>query len=115
MPRAEPFSCQAFAKQGNLEGARQVFQGLIDPPTGVAASGNHPGGRRHIRTRKQARKHGEPEAVYREPSSFEAMIRAEVKMGDLAVAASLVELARQRAFPAQVIKGLEDQLTVGPQ
>lgn len=108
---------QAFTRQGNLEAARRVFETLADPPTGVAASGNHPGGRRHNTQQNRASSVSktDPSApVFREPSSFEAMIRAEVKMGDPDRAAALVEQARQRAFPAQVIKGLQDYLVAAP-
>lgn len=100
---------QAFTRQGNLEGSRAVFDALADPPSGVAATGNHPGGRRHGKKRLADRPaSGSP--VYREPSSYDAMIRAEVQMGDPARASEIVDLARQRAFPAQVIKGLQDLL-----
>lgn len=41
--------------------------------------------------------------VYREPSTFETMIRAEVQNGEMAKAEELIERALKRSFPVAVM------------
>ncbi|PWN54269.1 hypothetical protein IE53DRAFT_365591 [Violaceomyces palustris] len=101
-----------------LAEARQIFEAMSDPPAGVAAAGNHP---------PRAHGAGAPvppvddceaqpavspatfsgdsafASVNREPSTYEAMIRAELGQGNKARALDLVARMEMRAFPPALI------------
>jgi pentatricopeptide repeat protein len=79
----------------DIELARRTFEELQDPPVGVAAPNNHAG---------SPTAGVSPEvAVYREPSTWEAMVRAELGYGDRERALSLVERMQSRNFPEAVV------------
>jgi hypothetical protein len=72
----------------------------------MAAPFNHPsGGRTHKRDPKGMM--SSRESIYREPSTYDHMIRAEIAVGDEERAATVLEQARQRAFPIAVMSRLE--------
>jgi len=88
---------KGYAVAGELEKARGVFASLLDPPTGVAAPNNH------APHEFNATAPIHPNApVYREPSTWEAMIRAELGNGNREEAVALLERMQARQFPAAV-------------
>ncbi|KAI0786530.1 hypothetical protein C8Q75DRAFT_278924 [Abortiporus biennis] len=90
---------KGYAAVGDLEQAREVFEHLEDPPQGVAAPNNHavhdPDGIQYPSVPSTA-------PVYREPSTWEAMVRAELGHGHRDRAVSLLERVQERGFPAAV-------------
>jgi len=105
---------KGYAVAGELEKARDVFAGLLDPPTGVAAPNNH------APHELDATAPAHPRApVYREPSTWEAMIRAELGNGNRDGAVALLEKMQVRQFPEAVysrISGimLDDSISPWP-
>lgn len=88
---------KGYAAAGDIEEARRIFENLVDPPSGVAASGNHvPHEGSHQRTSPS------PSASYREPSTWEAMFRAELGNGYRDRAVALLARLQERQFPAAV-------------
>jgi len=92
------FVIKGYAALGDMERAREVFESLEDPPTGVAAAHNH------------ASHEGESSTpvdpnlpVYREPSTWEAMVRAELGAGERDRASELLERMNNRMFPPAVV------------
>ncbi|KAL0949848.1 hypothetical protein HGRIS_009881 [Hohenbuehelia grisea] len=88
---------RGYASVGDLEQARAIFESLHDPPGGVAAPNNHaphePGQALDV----------EPMApVYREPSTWEAMVRAELGAGQRDRAVSILERLHARHYPEAV-------------
>lgn len=64
---------RGHAASGQIELARQLFESLEDPPAGMAAVYNH-----HVPDEEVS-----PDApVYREPSTWETMVRAEMGSGN---------------------------------
>lgn len=96
-----------------MEAARQVFESLADPPSGVAAAGNHSVDRhpKHSHQQQQQRPgqvQGQGQSqqqstptgpVYREPSTWETMIKCEIAAGESERAVQLMRRVEQRAFP----------------
>ncbi|KAG2125888.1 hypothetical protein BD769DRAFT_1463883 [Suillus cothurnatus] len=88
---------KGYAAAGDIEEARRIFENLVDPPSGVAASGNHvPHEGSNQRTSPS------PSPSYREPSTWEAMFRAELGNGYRDRAVALLARLRERQFPAAV-------------
>lgn len=89
---------KGYASVGDIERARGVFENLVDPPEGIAAPFNH------------APHDGDSSApqapayvpVYREPSTWEAMVRAELGNSQRDRAVALLERAQARKFPPAV-------------
>lgn len=90
---------RAHAASGDIAKAREVFEGLSDPSSGVAATGNHAQG--------QGEAEGGEGTVYREPSTYETMIRCELALGEKDKAEVLLQRAVGRAFPAAIIAKME--------
>lgn len=101
---------RAYTVTGDIEKAREAFGALADPPSGVAAAGNHSKEKTEDLPIEAS---PDPDAaagnapVYREPSTYEAMIKAEMSVGDPAKAQELLQRAVARAFPAAIINKLE--------
>lgn len=107
-----------------LERARQVFEMMKDPPVGMAAAGNHPLQRQHV----SGVQHGEQspfdeanhaqlagfERLKREPSTFEAMIRAEMEHGNLQEATALIQRMQARGYPPIVVTHAHDIIVQQP-
>lgn len=86
---------KGYATVGHLERARAMFDSMVDPPVGLAAVHNHPS-------------HGAPDGgrseapvpisapVFREPSTWEAMVRAELGAGEKERAAALLDRMEDR-------------------
>jgi len=95
---------RGYSTAGDIEQARKVFESMDDPPEGMAASNNH--------TSTEMQTVASDAPVYREPSTWEAMIRAEMGAGEHARAAKLLERMEGRHFPPAVearIRGLVNQ------
>lgn len=111
---------KGYAQDGpmGLIEARRVFDAMIDPPAGVAAAGNHlprhhgagalglrrerkPG--HSIREQTIDRANVLGALVNREPSTYEAMIRAELLFGHTDRASAILERMKARAFPAALV------------
>ncbi|KAL5637090.1 hypothetical protein ACGC1H_000909 [Rhizoctonia solani] len=92
---------KGYAAAGHLERAREVFESMVDPPVGLAAVHNHPG-----HSGQDGVKHdisvpvGAP--VFREPSTWEAMVRAELGAGEKERAAMILDRMEDRMFPVAV-------------
>ena len=82
---------RGYASSGDLDKSREVFESMIDPPMGTAASGNHPG--ENI---------GQNVPVYREPSTWTEMIKAELEYKNKEKAKKLVERMEERMYPLAV-------------
>ncbi|KAG6813178.1 hypothetical protein H0H92_013298 [Tricholoma furcatifolium] len=82
---------KCYSLLNNVEEARRVFEALEDPPVGVAAPNNHAP---HAPVESPVVDQNAP--VYREPSTWEAMIRAELGSGNREGALALLERLRAR-------------------
>jgi len=101
----------SYAAQGDLAEARHIFDMLFDPPAGVAAPTA-----RQIKDAKRVQGVARASAssndrIYREPSTYEALIKAEVAAGEMERAQALYDRAVARAFPLAVVKQLEAHLS----
>jgi len=88
---------KGFAGAGDLERAREIFESLVDPPVGVAAPNNHAP---HDTSKRASVDPRSP--VYREPSTWEAMVRAELSSGNRENALALLKRVQARQFPYAV-------------
>ncbi|KAH7343977.1 hypothetical protein B0J17DRAFT_644860 [Rhizoctonia solani] len=92
---------KGYASAGHLERARGVFDSMIDPPVGLAAVHNHPG-----HSGQDGIRHDVPvpvgAPVFREPSTWEAMVRAELGAGEKERATMLMDRMEDRMFPVAV-------------
>ena len=110
---------KGYAQDGplGLVEARRVFDAMQDPPAGYAAVGNHLPrhygagaiGPKRERTFPNGLSNAVDRAnvlgamVFREPSTYEAMIRAELLHGNTRQALAVLERMKARAFPAALI------------
>ncbi|PCH41686.1 hypothetical protein WOLCODRAFT_151735 [Wolfiporia cocos MD-104 SS10] len=90
---------KGYANAGDIEAARKVFENLADPPNGVAAPHNHAP---HDNENSAAGQVPVNVPVYREPSTWEAMVRAELGHGHRDRAIELLDRAQERQFPPAV-------------
>lgn len=83
-----------------MDAARAVFESMQDPPSGVAAAGNHP-----VDRHPKHQHHSSPDTnsasgpVFREPSTWDTMIRCELAAGENERAVKLMRRVDERAFP----------------
>nr|XP_019050123.1 hypothetical protein I302_00544 [Kwoniella bestiolae CBS 10118]OCF29053.1 hypothetical protein I302_00544 [Kwoniella bestiolae CBS 10118] len=92
-----------YSRSGNIEKAREVFDSMGDSISGVAAPNNHP-------TLLTSSGHVKPNTqtdiptgvVYREPSTYESMIKAEVAHGDRERAKVVLDKMEERGYPLAV-------------
>ncbi|KAG1797817.1 uncharacterized protein HD556DRAFT_1233115 [Suillus plorans] len=103
---------KGYAAARDVEEARRIFENLVDPPSGVAASGNHvPHEGSNQRTSPS------PSLSYHEPSTWEAMFCAELGNGYRDRAVALLARLQERQFPAAVynrIRGIMSDHSVSP-
>jgi pentatricopeptide repeat protein len=89
---------KGYAAVGDIERSRELFESLVDPAEGVAALHNHaphePSGIPSV---------SPMEPVYREPSTWEAMVRAELGSGSRDCAIALIERLEARKYPEAVV------------
>uniref|UniRef100_A0A8H8CLR2 Pentacotripeptide-repeat region of PRORP domain-containing protein n=1 Tax=Psilocybe cubensis TaxID=181762 RepID=A0A8H8CLR2_PSICU len=99
------FLIKGYANVNDMNQARAVFESLLDPPTGVAAPNNH--------APHDSNTPGVPvmEPVYREPSTWEVMVRAELGCGNRRGALALLERLRERQYPEAVYNRISGVLT----
>jgi len=101
---------KALAASGDLEGARKVFESMEDPATGFAVSKTI----RPVWHGDSERSHeGEysPEGpVYREPSTWEMMIRVEIGAGERERALEVFDRMVARHYPELVVQRARDLL-----
>lgn len=93
-----PLIQQGHASQNDMEAARAVFDSLQDPPAGVAAAGNHLVDR-HPQRHASAPAPALDAPVYREPSSWDIMVRSELGAGENQRAAELLQRVEDRCYP----------------
>ncbi|PFH49146.1 hypothetical protein AMATHDRAFT_5181 [Amanita thiersii Skay4041] len=101
------FLIKGWANAGELARARALFESLVDPPQGVAAPGNHV----PHEQQQQVQDVGTMELVYREPSTWEAMVRAELGAGERRRALDLLKRLRARKYPEAVYNRISGILT----
>lgn len=82
---------KGYAGAGRLDEARQVFERLSDPPIGMAAPNNHV-----PHSGSGASEVSSAAPVYREPSTWEAMVRAELGAGNRDNAVALLQRVQAR-------------------
>ncbi|KAG9103029.1 hypothetical protein FRC06_000430 [Ceratobasidium sp. 370] len=111
---------KGYAAAGQLERARGVFDAMNDPPVGLAAVHNHPG-HTHAHGSEGGTVVPVGAPVFREPSTWEAMVRAELGAGEKERAAALLDRMEDRMFPVAVtsrirsIMGEDGSLVEPPQ
>ncbi|KAJ7637034.1 hypothetical protein FB45DRAFT_1001907 [Roridomyces roridus] len=91
------FLIKGYADVGDMNSARSIFEGLVDPPSGIAAFNNHAP---HEPATSPIIDPREP--VYREPSTWEVMVRAELGSGNRDNALALLERLKARGYPTAV-------------
>ncbi|KWU47384.1 hypothetical protein RHOSPDRAFT_30806 [Rhodotorula sp. JG-1b] len=112
---------KAYSMLGQLDRARAIFFALADPPSGVASAGNHPvdrhpkhhhqgSGTNPATTTTTTTTTSVDVPTYREPSTYEAMIRAELGAHEPLRAREVLAMAEQRAFPPAVIARIQKLL-----
>lgn len=89
---------RGYAAAGDIEQARSVFESLADPPVGVAAPNNHAP---HDVTAPS--RISPNELVYREPSTWEAMVRAELGNSNRDHAIALIRRVQERQYPESIV------------
>ncbi|KIM27218.1 hypothetical protein M408DRAFT_71498 [Serendipita vermifera MAFF 305830] len=99
---------KGWASAGDIQAARDVFEGMMDPAAGAAAPNNHAPHVGIDGNQISGSSAGSPkDPVYREPSSWEAMIRAELSAGDRERANALLHRMKSRFYPAAVTAKIE--------
>lgn len=105
-----------YARAGLIERAREVFASMGDSITGVAAPNNHPQLLTSSGHVKPSTVTSAPTGVvYREPSTYESMIRSELSMGNKEAAEAVLALMQERRYPVAVFmkaKSLLDDYAV---
>ena len=94
---------KGYASVGDLDRARATFEALQDPQEGVAAPHNHaPHQNKQPVPSASASPIPADAPVYREPSTWEAMVRAELGAGERDRAVALLSRLQARMFPPAV-------------
>ncbi|BEI85994.1 hypothetical protein CcaverHIS002_0602810 [Cutaneotrichosporon cavernicola] len=91
-----------YAKHGQIDRARDVFESMADSVTGVAAPNNHPALLTSSGHVKPASTTQHTDKVYREPSTYEAMVRAELLAGERGRAEAVLARMEERRYPVAV-------------
>ncbi|WOO78675.1 Pentatricopeptide repeat-containing protein 5, mitochondrial [Vanrija pseudolonga] len=92
-----------YSRHSAIDKAREVFEAMGDSLTGVAAPNNHPALLTSSGHVKPATVTSEPSGtVYREPSTYEAMIRAELAAGNREAAEAILSRMEARRYPVAV-------------
>ncbi|ORX36254.1 hypothetical protein BD324DRAFT_628072 [Kockovaella imperatae] len=97
-----------YARAGQIDNARSVFNSMGDSVSGVAAPNNHPQLLTSSGHVKPSTITDQPtHVVYREPSTYEAMIRAELSNGTRENAESVLRMMEARCYPVAVFMRAE--------
>lgn len=91
-----------YATHGRIDRAREVFEAMADSVTGVAAPNNHPALLTSSGHVKPAATTPRTDKVYREPSTYEAMVRAELLAGERGRAEAVLTRMEERRYPVAV-------------
>ncbi|KAI0640523.1 hypothetical protein C8Q79DRAFT_1015056 [Trametes meyenii] len=105
---------KGYASVGEIERSREIFESLQDPLEGVAAPHNHAPHQNKPQTIAPVPADA---PVYREPSTWEAMVRAELGNGERDRAVNLLQRLQVRGFPPAVyqrISGIMLDESVSP-
>ncbi|KIM42753.1 hypothetical protein M413DRAFT_18499 [Hebeloma cylindrosporum] len=100
------FLIKGYANVGDMRQAREIFESLSNPPSGVAAPNNHA-----PHTPSDSPTVSVMEPVYREPSTWEVMVRAELGAGNREAALELLERLKERQYPEAVYNRISGVLT----
>ncbi|KAF9530974.1 hypothetical protein CPB83DRAFT_849956 [Crepidotus variabilis] len=100
------FLIKGYANVGDLERSREIFESLVDPPFGIAAPNNHAP---HNATDGTEINIMEP--VFREPSTWETMVRAELGAGNRDEALDLLDRLQTRGYPEAVYNRISGVMT----
>lgn len=92
---------KGYAAAGQIDKCREVFDSMSDSLMGVAAPNNHP---TLLTSSGQAKPTttANTDITFREPSTYEAMIRAELACGDRSAARELCDKMEGRIYPLAV-------------
>lgn len=93
---------RGYARASMIDRAREIFESMGDSVEGVAAPNNHPQlltSSGHVKPSTVSPHTG---IVYREPSTYEAMVRAEVESGSREKAQEVVSRMETRRYPVAV-------------
>ena len=101
-----------YARAGQIVNARSIFNTMGDSISGVAAPNNHP----QLLTSSG---HVKPSTitdtptivVYREPSTYEAMIRAELGHGTMENAEEVLQMMQARMYPVAVYMNVQNLIS----
>lgn len=89
-----------YARAKRIDEARRIFEAMGDSVTGVAAPNNHPVLLTGSGYAKPQTITEEPtNVVFREPSTYEAMVRAEMTSGEVERAQEVVSRMEARGYP----------------
>lgn len=94
-----------YARHGRIDLARNLFESMADSYTGVAAPNNHPTlhtSSGHVKPSSSSFESEGSAVVYREPSTYESMIRAEMQAGDFGRAEEVLARMEERRYPIAV-------------
>ncbi|RXK38232.1 hypothetical protein M231_04516 [Tremella mesenterica] len=91
-----------YARHGLIDKSRDIFEHMADGITGVAAPNNHPLLLTSSGHTKPSTVEEESKLVYREPSTYEAMIHAELRCGDRDAAEAVCRRMEERGYPMAV-------------
>jgi len=97
---------KGYANVGEMDKAREIFESLANPPTGVAAPNN-----RAPHSPKAGTDVPVMAPVYREPSTWEVMVRAELGAGNRDAAIALLHRLQERHYPEAVYSRISGILT----
>lgn len=103
-----------YTRLGAIDVARELFESMGDSVTGVAAPNNHPALHTSSGFLKPSTITQElGDVVFREPSTYEAMIRAELSVGDLDRAGEVMVRMEARGYPYAVVMKVRQVLEEG--
>ncbi|KAL0576220.1 hypothetical protein V5O48_005756 [Marasmius crinis-equi] len=92
---------KGYSAVGDVERAREIFEGTMDPPVGVAGMHNHVGP--HLNGNGEDVR----PKVNSDPSTWESMVRAELGAGHRDRALALVERMKTRQYPEAVVNRVQ--------
>jgi len=99
---------KGYSVVGDIDSARAMFESLQDPPTGIAAPFNHCTTKGGVRQYQKPSDEPSANVIYREPSTWEAMVRAELAAGNNDEAQNLVKRMETRLYPDLVVQRVRD-------
>lgn len=97
---------KSYAMDNDMEHARSIFESLADPPEGIAAPNNHVPHQGAFSPTVDL-----TAPVYREPSTWEVMVRAELGSGNRQQALDLLERLKARKYPEAVYNRISGIMT----